>query len=158
MYGTLMSPDVLQTLIGRVPSMFKPAYLCNFTRHPVKGYVFPGIIPAKSNVRESSRSENPRVEGILLTGLSKREMDIFDWFEDEDYTRSIKSIILPDDNDVTVTNTINANVYIWAADEDMLNLQEEWDYDNFRQMELASYLETTVGPCRSEIDRLSTES
>ena len=43
-YGTLMAPEVVQALIKRVPPM-RPAILKGYTRHSVKGVVFPAIIP-----------------------------------------------------------------------------------------------------------------
>lgn len=45
MYGTLMAEEVLKLLIRRVPPS-KPATLSGYSRHRVKGQVFPAIIPA----------------------------------------------------------------------------------------------------------------
>lgn len=45
-YGTLMAEEVLKLLIRRVPSC-KPATLSGYSRHRVKGQVFPAIMPAK---------------------------------------------------------------------------------------------------------------
>jgi gamma-glutamylcyclotransferase (GGCT)/AIG2-like uncharacterized protein YtfP len=44
-YGTLMAEEVLKLLIKRVPAN-KPATLAGYSRHRVKGQVFPAIIPA----------------------------------------------------------------------------------------------------------------
>lgn len=44
-YGTLLADEVLKLLIRRVPPS-KPATLSGFSRHRVKGQVFPAIIPA----------------------------------------------------------------------------------------------------------------
>jgi hypothetical protein len=49
-YGTLMAEEVLKLLIRRVPPS-KPATLSGYSRHRVKGQVFPAIIPAKPQDR-----------------------------------------------------------------------------------------------------------
>jgi hypothetical protein len=192
-YGTLMSPEVLQTLIGRVPSMCKPAFLPNFTRHPVKGYAFPAIIPSKESsdrTTSSSGSSNNNnlndnndnttinsenngvgidvgVEGILLTGLTRKELEIFNWFEDEGelYTRCTKSVSISirkdgdtDTGDEYEKQVEDAYVYIWCNSNDMLHLEKQWDYHHFQQNEVDSYLENTVRPCRNEIDRIGIGS
>ncbi len=132
--------------------MCKPAFLPKFTRHPVKGFCFPGIIPLKKE-----NNVNGGVEGILLTGLSQEELAIFDWFEDDDYTRSVKQIWVTKvlDNqegvsvvvsDSTTTQLVDANVYIWSSGEQFLDLEQDWDYDKFRRMKLDWYLKSTVRP------------
>jgi len=162
-YGTLIAPEVLQTLLGRVPITCKPGYLPNFSRFPVKGYVYPGVIPSVSDPsikpdRSSTKTDlDSCVEGVLLTGLSEKEMKILDLFEDEDYTRSIVPIILKDKNTSEVKK-INTNVYVWTAGESMLDLHLGWNYDDFRQNNLEWYLRTTVRPCKIEIDRLGVGS
>jgi hypothetical protein len=163
-YGTLMSPEVLQTLIGRVPTICKRAYLPNFSRHPVKGYVFPGIIAVKQTLNKLApgdaifREEQKAVEGLLLTGLSKEEMGVFDWFEGDEYTRSVMQVSIPSltGSDTTSKDAsekyyvIDANVYVWCAGDEMLELDEAWNYDNFKSVHLESYLENTVGPCKND--------
>jgi len=47
-YGTLMYPQVLQALINRVPTNAK-AVVNGFSRHSIRGQVFPGVIPAAAN-------------------------------------------------------------------------------------------------------------
>ena len=156
-YGTLMSPEVLQALIGRVPAMCKPAFLPKYTRHPVKGVCYPGIIPVSTENDVSkdgdASSDQIGVEGILLTGLSQEELDKFDWFEAEDYTRSVKQISVtkildkPKENgENTITQMVDANVYIWCCDKELLDLKRDWNYDKFRQTKLDWYLKSTVRP------------
>lgn len=165
-----MSPQVLQTLIGRIPCMYKPAYLYHYTRHPVKGFVFPGILPSKLlESKVSTPNMKPKiVEGILLTELTDEEMKIFDWFEAEEYDRLLEKIYIPvEDETSTIENDANlnimsgvkknevqANVYVWCAGEERLDLDHEWDYETFRQLYLHSYLKDTVRPCKAEIDQL----
>lgn len=44
-YGTLMAPEVVSLLIKRAPP-FKPATLAGYTRHKIRGQVFPAIVPS----------------------------------------------------------------------------------------------------------------
>ncbi len=47
-YGTLMADEVLATLLHRVPQ-HKPATLSGFSRHSIKGVVYPAIIPSTAD-------------------------------------------------------------------------------------------------------------
>ena len=78
-YGTLMAPQVLKGLIGRVPDLVEPAILSNYRRHPVKEHVFPGIIPCSTGASKT--------QGLLLEGLSENELKVLDWYEGEEYIR-----------------------------------------------------------------------
>lgn len=100
------------------------------------------------------------VNGLFLSGLSQKEMDIFDWFEAEEYTRSIETIQLLQQDDQKCdknddANSVEANVYIWTAGDELLKLEENWDFDSFQSRELNSYLKYTVRPCKEEIERLN---
>ena len=68
-YGTLMAPEVVQALIKRVPPM-KPAKLHGYTRHSVKGVVFPAIVP--------DAGDRSVVQGQVILELTDSEVDILD--------------------------------------------------------------------------------
>jgi gamma-glutamylcyclotransferase (GGCT)/AIG2-like uncharacterized protein YtfP len=87
-YGTLMSPEVMQIVINRVPHMtpglLQGSFKCimyfhsppfqGFQRHPVKERAYPAIIPNASSC----------VEGHILTvDPLKKEEVLLDLFEDE---------------------------------------------------------------------------
>lgn len=66
-YGTLMAPEVVQTLIRRVPPM-RSATLHGYTRYRVKGEVFPAIVPdpvPEAVVRGKVRPRAARVQHQL---------------------------------------------------------------------------------------------
>ena len=63
-YGTLMSADVLQVLLSRVPPMVQ-AILRDHSRHPVRGRVYPGIIPAPP-----ASDEHPSNESAIMMSRS----------------------------------------------------------------------------------------
>lgn len=76
-YGTLMWPEVLETVIGRrVGGM--PATLHGFRRLRVKEKLYPALVDAHShNV----------VEGIFYRDLTEEEFRRLDRFEGEEYDR-----------------------------------------------------------------------
>lgn len=47
-YGTLMAPEVVNMLIKRMPKHF-PALLTGYSRHRVKGQVYPAICPKEGS-------------------------------------------------------------------------------------------------------------
>ncbi|KAL7478134.1 hypothetical protein ACHAW6_003909 [Cyclotella cf. meneghiniana] len=107
-YGTLMSTEVLQTLLGRTPHMLSGVVLHQHVRHPVKGRVYPAVIPAATgaasqcNDRRYDKNEASghiySVQGVLLLNLSPSEVEIFDYFEDEgiDYIRTRVDVHVPE--------------------------------------------------------------
>lgn len=155
-----MSPEVLKTLIGRIPTMTTPAFLPNFNRHPVKGHVYPGITPSSSSSDRSDsiirKNTNNSVQGILLSGLSDQEMKILDWFEGDDYKRCMETILISKEKKgiEEVMLEEKANVYIWDMGDELLALDCNWDYDDFRQTKLDSYLKNIDQPCKREFDQL----
>lgn len=84
-YGTLMAPEVLKVLIGRVPESMDPAILTNYVRHPVKNEVFPGMIPSNND---------DETHGLLLQGLSERDVSRLDWFEGDEYVHQKVQVIV----------------------------------------------------------------
>jgi gamma-glutamylcyclotransferase (GGCT)/AIG2-like uncharacterized protein YtfP len=76
-YGTLLFPDVLRLVAGRVP-VGQPAALDRFVRRRVVGEIFPAIVEG---------DDGDRVSGILYSGLEQSEWDRLDRFEGELYER-----------------------------------------------------------------------
>lgn len=157
-YGTLMSQHVQQTLLGRVPNKKSKAFLPkNYSRHPVKGQVYPGVIrtdqsvPIRSNLN-LAELEDHSVNGMILMDLDDNDMKILDWFEDVEYERVIVPIYSIEGEDDKI-NLIDANVYVWVAGESQLDLTESWNYEQFISTKLDWYLQHTVIPCRREIER-----
>ena len=69
-YGSLMAPEVVQALLGRVPQQ-KPAVLRNYRRHSLEGHTYPGAVPA----------EGMCIHGAVLLGLHESEEASLDAFE-----------------------------------------------------------------------------
>lgn len=166
-YGTLMAPEVMKILLDRVPANHSPAFLPpQYSRHPVIGKVYPGVVIRQDKIKGTKYSDGEPlhewsddieascVKGVLLSGLSDHDLKVFDWFEDFEYTRTRVPVIVNKQNPHSMGERIEADVYIWSAGEELLELESEWNYDVFRARELDAYLKHTVIPCRMEIDRL----
>ena len=149
-YGTLQAPDVLRTLLGRVPEMDpRPAFLPpEYSRHPVKRCVFPGVISNSDNV-----AQNERVKGILLSGITPEEMKIFDYFEDVEYNRCKVDVLLESNKDDGRNDIVDADLYLWVAGDHLLDLESSWSFEDFCTHQLPWYVRSVVKPCREEYDR-----
>ncbi|KAK9811051.1 hypothetical protein WJX73_009402 [Symbiochloris irregularis] len=122
-YGTLMAEEVTHALLHRLPPTHA-ATLAGFKRHRIENQVFPAIV---------ATSSADTIQGLLVTELTDEELDVFDEFEDIEYTR----------DEVLVTGENGAHkkafVYVW---KDTLRhlLYGEWDYNEFREKHLEKYL------------------
>ena len=139
-YGTLMAPQVMQTLVGRLP-VCRPATLPGYSRHPVVNCVFPGIIVASDMIPQGGQTA---VQGLLYSDLTVDEMAVLDWFEDNEYTRHDVTVLLEEDEEQTT------QVYVWTNPLKELDLSQPWDYELFRTQRLSHYLSHVVEPCRLE--------
>ncbi|GBG68477.1 hypothetical protein CBR_g3022 [Chara braunii] len=75
-YGTLLADELLMALLNRVPeSTF--GYIEDYHRHSVIGRPYP----------TAYRLPGGKIDGRLLLHLTKKELDILDWYEDDEYIR-----------------------------------------------------------------------
>jgi gamma-glutamylcyclotransferase (GGCT)/AIG2-like uncharacterized protein YtfP len=137
-YGTLMAPEVVETLLGRLPPN-QPATLQGYRRHPVLQQVYPGLVEA---------SNDNCVRGILFCDLQPSDWQRLDRFEDKEYTR-VQVKVQAQKNDLTDTQT-----YLWTDPLTKLDTSLDWDLQVFLKKHLDDYLVRTVRPCRVELDRL----
>ena len=153
LYGTLMSPQVLSTLLGRSlrddeEKAILPARLFGHARHCVKNHVFPATIPA---------SKDDCVDGLLLPPtLSPTEVNLLDYFEGEEYLRVTVPVQVKNNSDKTSTEftTVDAQAYLWRDDLVSQLVFQPWSYEDFVSNHLEWYLQHTVRPCRQEMERL----
>lgn len=139
-YGTLMSPEVLRILIGRIPKMVVPAVARGHVRHPVLQHVFPGMI--------SSQQQQQQTEGVVLVDLTVTEMQVLDWFEGEEYVRRTITV------ECQCSVKREVETYLWNNPVSELAVDQEWDYQHFRKTDLDWYLANSVRPSRLEMDEL----
>ena len=140
-YGTLMAPQVIETLIDRLPSHTSAILKSGYRRHPVRNYAFPGLIPAVSS------SISMPITGVLYRGVTEPELMRLDRFEGDEYRKQTCTVEVADGKH-------DAQVYVWANPESELDISKPWSYENFRTKDLEIYLDQVVRPCRTELDRI----
>ena len=128
-YGTLMFSEVWLHLIGRECSRME-VKLQNHSAFIVNGYTFPGLRKTK---------DNHYVPAILYSGITKKDWDILDAFEDDFYERvpvkvhSEKNIIY------------SAYTYIMKPENYGKLSREIWDADWFKKNMLGQYMDRICG-------------
>lgn len=158
-----MAPEVIQTLIGRVPKGKSAQILGTYKRHPVQHFVFPGLIRCSSatNTDVSSSAAPDVVRGIFYNDLSATEMTRLDRFEGDDYVKEPCTVrVLGDDDDNNNDDESSCYcekqgiVYLWARPATELDVANQWSFETFREKHLKDYLRGTARPCRDELDRV----
>ncbi|VAI55194.1 unnamed protein product [Triticum turgidum subsp. durum] len=143
-YGTLMAEEVVRVLLGRVPPS-SPALLPNQYVRPqrlsIRGRVYPAILPV----------DGSKVPGKVWKGITDRELDVLDIFEDEQYVRETVGISLTDSADTMIAYT-----YIWGNVDDP-DLYGEWDFDEWKKVHLKDYF-TMTQDFKEELEQLESET
>jgi len=117
-YGTLLFPEVLRTLIGRVPQS-QIASIGGWRVATLRGRTYPGLIAAPGGI----------AHGRLLAGLSVDEWCILDNFEDRRY--ELRQIVLSAGQD--------SLAYVWVDDVEVCS--NIWDIQGFALTHLGAYVE-----------------
>jgi hypothetical protein len=115
-YGTLMFPEILRALIGRVPDD-SDAAAAGWRAAALRGRRYPGLVPAPALAR-----------GRLINGLTGEERQIIHAFEDGGYEL----------RHLTLTDGGHACAYVWTIDADVLPV--DWDAAAFAARDLAGYV------------------
>ncbi|XP_008798165.1 AIG2-like protein D [Phoenix dactylifera] len=127
-YGSLLADEVVQVLLKRVPSS-SPAVLHHHHRFSIKGRVYPAILPV----------ENKKVAGKVLLGITDRELDVLDTFEDVEYERRAVEVSLAD-----TAEKLLADTYVWGDNDDP-NLHGDWDFEEWKRLHMKDFLAMTMG-------------
>jgi gamma-glutamylcyclotransferase (GGCT)/AIG2-like uncharacterized protein YtfP len=85
-YGTLRDPDLLAAVLGRPlgPGEAFEAVAPGFRATHYPNRIYPALI----------RAPGGAAEGLLLTGLSRFELDLLDQFEGSEYRRDIVPVMV----------------------------------------------------------------
>ncbi|KAH9618024.1 hypothetical protein KSS87_021140 [Heliosperma pusillum] len=126
-YGSLMADQVVKLLLTRLPAS-SPAILPNFHRFSVKGRVYPAILPV----------ENKSVSGRVLTGITNRELNILDVFEDVEYVRDSVEVSLVDN-----TEKLQVYTYVWSDKNDK-DLYGNWDFEAWKLAHMDDFIKMTA--------------
>jgi gamma-glutamylcyclotransferase (GGCT)/AIG2-like uncharacterized protein YtfP len=122
-YGSLMSPRVLAHVIGHAHSNVVPAKAKGFHRFCIKERSYPALCRVSSSSFVGG-SVNDTVEGMLVMGLSDKDIQILDDFEGEDYVRTAIKVTLADGKTQVDTFT-----YLWAKGNTDSLLHGEWSFE-----------------------------
>jgi len=117
-YGSLLFPEVLRILIGRVPDR-TPATALGWRVAALPDRAYPVLVPGEDTVA-----------GQLITGLSADEWRILDAFEDPVYEL----------HRLTLADGRQGLAYV-SSDADG-TLPEDWSTESFAAHGLAAYLES----------------
>lgn len=80
-YGTLRFPDVLRTLLGRVPE-HTPAIASGWRVAALDGRVYPMLVPGDG-----------AAGGVLISGLTAEEWRVIDAYEDDFYALELLTLV-----------------------------------------------------------------
>ena len=116
-YGTLMWPEVLESVIGRSLSG-TPAILRDHLRLRIKGEHYPAVIPRAGH----------SVPGILYQGLGDADFRQLDRFEGEEYNRLMKPI-----------GAVEAQVYVFGERYRHLLDDQAWWPEQMTPAQLADF-------------------
>ncbi|WP_051728438.1 gamma-glutamylcyclotransferase family protein [Nocardia brasiliensis] len=127
-YGTLQFPQMLEVLLGRVPTL-TPAAAVGWRAAALPGLLYPGLVPQADAV----------AHGVVITGLTPGEWRTLDTFEDDDY--DLRPIPLRD-------APIAPWTYVWTGPV----AQDNWDAPTFARTHLASFVVHTRAWRRAALD------
>jgi gamma-glutamylcyclotransferase (GGCT)/AIG2-like uncharacterized protein YtfP len=115
-YGSLLFPEVMRVLIGRVPAT-TPAALAGWRIAALPGRVYPALVPAEALAK-----------GQLVIDLTPKEWQTLDAFEDPVY----------DLRRLTLTDGRDAWAYVCPDHTDAS--PHDWDIHTFERDHLTDYL------------------
>ncbi len=117
-YGTLLFPEVLRALLGRVPQS-QPASAAGWRVAALENRSYPGLVEAPGVI----------AHGRLLTGLSGDEWRLLDNFEDCRY--ELRQVALLSGQD--------SLAYVWVDEAEAC--PSTWDARRFALTQLPAYVE-----------------
>lgn len=134
-YGTLMAPSIISRLLGRtIPStdIHPEAWLPGYVRLHIENRDYPAVLTtqeAEAQFGSSFKSEEKKergVQGVVVTGLSEREIQLLDAWEADEYLKVEREV------EVEQGQKVQAAVYVWNMGEYGSLLQPRvWKYEEF---------------------------
>ena len=115
-YGTLLFPEVLDALLGRVPP-HRPATAPGWRVAALPGRLYPGLVADPDAV----------APGSVLGGLDGGECRLLDAYEDVDYRRTA----------IALADGTRCSAYVWHADV----LSNGWEPQLFAAAHLVGYVQ-----------------
>ena len=116
-YGSLLFPEVVRALLGRVPSG-TPAGAPGWRVAALPERVYPGLVPSRGTA-----------SGLLITGLAPEEWDALIAFEGDLY----------DLRRLTLTDGRSAFAFVWDGSSPASSI--DWMPEEFAEQVLSPYVE-----------------
>ena len=113
-YGSLMCESIMLAVCGMALAA-TPARLAEFSRHPVRGEDYPGMVPAPGC----------EVHGVLYRDVPQEAIARLDAFEGAQYLRTTVAVTLTDGS------LFEADTYVFRPEQAGLLLPGDWDYAHF---------------------------
>jgi gamma-glutamylcyclotransferase (GGCT)/AIG2-like uncharacterized protein YtfP len=135
-YGTLLFPEILQAVTGRVAAS-SPAALDGFVRRSLAGDFFPAVVEGAAG---------DRVIGVVYRGLDQRDWERLDRFEGSLYDRRAVTVRLgPAGPEGTAGSDLHAAfTYVLRQDSSHRLATEPWDPAAFARDHLAAFVARLV--------------
>ena len=121
-YGTLMLPEVMQSIIGRSLRP-RPAVLPGYRLYSIKRAVYPAVLPEKG----------AEVRGVVYRGLRLADIRRLDAFEGREYRR--KACVIN-----SAGRGLSAWVYVYREAYRARLGEAGWSLARFRRRHLHDYL------------------
>jgi len=115
-YGTLMCEDIFSLASGIRHPETAAGILRGYTRHPVIGEVYPGILP----------KNKCSVQGIVYFNIPEKAWPLLDCFEGGLYERTVVRIECGNSKKITACTYV-----IRQRFSDRLDQRQDWDFQDF---------------------------
>ncbi len=134
-YGTLMLPEIVRALLGRLPEG-EAARLAGYIRHPIRGEAYPGVIA----------QPDAAVDGVLWHGLHSGEMALLDAWEGPYYERR-RIAVRP----CSAIDGPTLAAWAWVVLDHQAAVLEagDWSATAFREHKAALWIESCGEFCRA---------
>ena len=135
-YGTLMFPEIRSVLAGREFESF-PAELRGYRRHAI---VLSGRVPVPGIIKDETAS----VSGLVLRGVDRRSLSVFDTFEGVKGGLYRRQRVEVRDH---AGGALEVSTYITGPAAREL-LKGNWDPEDFRKRHLVAYRRRIIAAWR----------
>lgn len=127
-YGSLMFDTVRDLLIDDRYRKLE-GYVSGYKRLGVRGEVYPGLVASMGS----------RVDGVVLLGVNRSDIQLLDEFEGEYYRRQGMTVVCGH------RQYIRAQAYVFRDEYRFLLTEDEWDAGQFCNKDIQTFLSRYQG-------------
>nr|WP_067298696.1 gamma-glutamylcyclotransferase family protein [Marinobacterium profundum] len=129
-YGTLMVPEVIETVIGRPAGESLSATLKEYVCYQVRGKAFPAIVP----------DSGQQTLGRLYQAIDQDALERLDFYEGSLYLRCQVKVQMPDGT------KLDAWTYVFTPEACVQLTDQPWQLDYFVERQLTQFLHGCAQP------------